>query len=44
MTYKKIAVAPVTGALGAEVEGVNPARSLADDPFEAISGRSCNIR
>lgn len=36
MTYKQIEVSPITGALGAEIDGVNLAQPISDDTFEEI--------
>lgn len=36
MGYSHIEVLPVSGALGAEIQGVNLARPLSDDTFEEL--------
>ncbi len=36
MTYRQIEVFPITGALGAEIRGVNLAQPISDDTFEEI--------
>ena len=36
MSFKHIEVSPISGALGAEIEGINLAQPLSDDAFEEI--------